>query len=413
MNFDILQTVTIQSSNPILIVEADLESPGPKILYINDAFSKMTNYTLEDLKGKTPRVLQGKKSNRSIQKELKENLLNGDKFSFETVNYKKDGSEYHVKLNIFPIRNKNGDITHYASIQEDITKQKERIDYLQKFVDMQDNIVLISDGERIKFCNKRLFDFFGVNDLEEFNIHYGCISESFIEDDRFFNMSQVKDDENWVDKLRSLYHSKRVVTMLGGDFKIHAFSITVSEFDENNYILSFTNISQTVLNQVKLEEKTILDKLTGAYNREYFEKNYRSLIEKYESEGFKLAIALLDIDHFKSVNDTYGHDVGDYVLKKMVKVVNKFSRKEDILIRWGGEEFVMLLKIKEHGSLDKALEHIRRVIEIEKFETVGKITCSFGASIYNGLEDIEKTIKRADEAVYYSKRGGRNRVSIK
>ena len=127
----------------------------------------------------------------------------------------------------------------------------------------------------------------------------------------------------------------------------------------------------------------------------------------------KLAIALLDIDHFKLVNDTYGRDVGDEVLIHFVKTVKKFSREEDIFIRWGGEEFILILKVKSKKSLEKALEHLRKIIEIQEFPTIGKKTCSIGGTLYKSAEDIYATIKRADEAVYEEKNNGRNQVVIK
>jgi diguanylate cyclase (GGDEF)-like protein len=162
----------------------------------------------------------------------------------------------------------------------------------------------------------------------------------------------------------------------------------------------------------ELHHKNIRDKLTGAYNREFFEQNIDDLIFKFHNKQSSLAIALLDIDHFKSVNDTYGHDVGDAVLIHFVKTVQKFSRDEDIFIRWGGEEFILILKVKSKQSLQKALEHLRQAIQEQDFPTVGEKTCSIGGSIYQDGEQIQNTIKRADEAVYEAKESGRNKVVI-
>ena len=156
----------------------------------------------------------------------------------------------------------------------------------------------------------------------------------------------------------------------------------------------------------------IHDKLTGAFNREYFEQNYQSLLEKYRSTGHLLGIALLDIDHFKSVNDTYGHDVGDEVLKHFVSTVHKFSWVDDIFIRWGGEEFILIVKVLTKADLSKVLEHLRKVIEIQNFPTVGQKTCSIGGTLYQEGEDIEQTIKRADEALYKAKKMGRDRIEF-
>ena len=306
----------------------------------------------------------------------------------------------------------DGNITHFLGYIIDITEREEIHRNLQKFIDTQDNIVILTDGKTSDFANKQFFDFLGYDNLEQFQIKHRCICEFFIENDRFFHLGKINEDENWVHVMQTLPHSQRVVSMLGNDFQIHAFSVTINEFDKDILIVSFTDISQTILESIKLQEKTIHDKLTNAYNREYFEQNYKKLIDKFEQSNHLLGLALLDIDHFKIVNDTYGHDVGDYVLKHFVDIVHKFSRDDDVFIRWGGEEFILVLKVKSVESLETALEHLRKVIEQEKFETIGHKTCSIGATIYKDGEDIDKTIKRADTAVYEAKDSGRNKVII-
>lgn len=400
-----------QSSNPILITEADL-SKGAKMVYANKAFLDMSGYEISELIGQTPKMFQGKDSNKSIGKTIKDDLILGKSVSFETVNYKKDSTKYHVKVNIFPIKDEKGIINYYGAVQEDISSKIESIDYLQRFIDHQDNIIVLTDGKKLNYANKRLYEFLGYFDLEEFNSHHRCICEKFIEDDRFFSLAKVPKDKNWIDIVKELPHSERIVTMLRYDFNIHAFSVTVNSFDENIYIITLTNISQTVLKQINLHKKTIHDKLTGAFNREYFEQNYSSLIEEYLSKEMYFALAIFDIDHFKSVNDNFGHDVGDSVLIEMVEVVNRYSRDNDYFIRWGGEEFIMALGVKTSRSLDSVLNHIRTSIEKFDFKSVGKITCSIGATLYKDEEDIENTIKRADDALYYSKRTGRNKVTV-
>jgi PAS domain S-box-containing protein len=109
----------------ILITELDLEKPGPKIVYVNDGFTKMTGYTKEEVIGKTPRILQGEKTDRHVLDRLKERLIEGQAFFGHTVNYRKDGSEFINQWDIHPLTNKNGEITHWVSYQRDITDRKE------------------------------------------------------------------------------------------------------------------------------------------------------------------------------------------------------------------------------------------------------------------------------------------------
>lgn len=283
---------------------------------------------------------------------------------------------------------------------------------LQKFIDTQDNIVFLTNGKDLNFANKKFFEFVGFEDLNEFKKHNRCVSEIFVENDRFFHLGKLHNGECWVEHMLGLLHSQRIVTILGSDFKLHVFSVSINAFDDNLFIVGLANISQTMIHQITLENKIIHDKLTGAFNREYFEQNYQILINQYTATGHYLGIALLDIDHFKIVNDTYGHDVGDEVLKHFVNTVHKSSRDEDIFIRWGGEEFILILKIMTKANFFKVLDHLREVIEMENFPVVGQKTCSIGGSIYEHGEQIENTIKRADEAVYEAKENGRNMVVI-
>jgi len=283
---------------------------------------------------------------------------------------------------------------------------------LERFIDTQDNIVILTDGEKLNFANKRLFTFLGFKDFDSFIQKHDCVCELFIENDRFFHLGKIQKDENWLHVMRKMPHSKRIVSIMGDNFSIHAFSVTINVFDSSLYIVSFTDISQTMLEHIKLQEKTIHDPLTNAFNREYFEQNYERLIQEYTQNSSKLAIAVLDIDHFKLVNDNFGHDVGDEVLKGFVSTIQKYSRKDDILIRWGGEEFILILKVHSKDDLQRALEHIRKVISMQNFDKVGKKTCSIGGTIYQPDEAITKTIKRADEAVYEAKARGRDQVVI-
>jgi len=357
-----------------------------------------------------------------IDKEQKQNVLqeiraleNSNEDFFKHEPYKVTTKDSNIKWVLdytLLQRDENGKPIYILGYIVDITEQETTLHNLERFIDTQDNIVTLTDGEQITFANKKFFQFLGFKNLEEFNKSHNCICEFFIENDRFFHLAKINENENWIDVIQTLPHSKRIVTMMGNDFQIHAFSIAVNRFDEKLLIVSLTDISQTMVEHIQLEEKTIHDKLTGAYNREFFEQNYQKLLYEFISDGSKFAIALLDIDHFKIVNDTYGHDVGDEVLIDFVKVLENYSRKDDYLIRWGGEEFVMILKVDSSDGLQKALDHLRKVVELHSFPTIGDKTCSIGGTIYKDEEDIDLAIKRADEAVYEAKKSGRNKVVL-
>lgn len=153
------------------------------------------------------------------------------------------------------------------------------------------------------------------------------------------------------------------------------------------------------------------DRLTGAASRLKFDETLKDLIQlssRFEEQKFCLVI--LDIDNFKKVNDTYGHDYGDVVLKEVSKVVKRNIRESDTFARWGGEEFIILLPL---NNLEQALlfaEKIRILISRIKFEKLKMITCSFGLVEFKMGDDEKSIIKRADEFLYKAKESGKNKV---
>jgi PAS domain S-box-containing protein len=120
----LLETAVAQAKEAVLITSAELDPPGPEILFVNPAFSEMTGYSQEEILHKTPRILQGPKSDRAMLQRLREALSRGEPFSGETVNYRKDGGEYYVEWDITPIRTSGGEISHFLSIQRNVTPRK-------------------------------------------------------------------------------------------------------------------------------------------------------------------------------------------------------------------------------------------------------------------------------------------------
>lgn len=168
-------------------------------------------------------------------------------------------------------------------------------------------------------------------------------------------------------------------------------------------------LAQELRNQnAQLHETASYDKLTGVRNRAYLEAYLTGEIEKRRNEP--MSILLLDLDHFKAVNDAYGHDVGDQVLMHVAATVQNSIRKTDVFARWGGEEFVAYLPGAPIGEAYAAAEKIRNAAEQSPYEGVGKITVSIGVAQYRGEKDINDWIKRADVEMYKAKNLGRNRV---
>ncbi|MDD5373898.1 MAG: diguanylate cyclase [Sulfurimonas sp.] len=299
-------------------------------------------------------------------------------------------------------------------LTSELNRQKEELSHfnvkLQKLFDLQKNIVIITDKKNLIMANQAMYEFFGLDDIENFFKYHNCICEKFINDDEFFHLGKVPKGQNWVKAIINLSGDKRIVSMLDYNMTAHAFSVSANEFEEGSYIVSFTDISYTIIEHKKLQLKITHDKLTNALNREFFDNNINLIIQ--ETKPHRLGVIICDIDYFKNVNDTYGHNRGDIVLKTLVNTINDSIRQEDYLIRWGGEEFIILMKIDTLNSLEKRVEYIRKQIEKQYFEEVTNITASFGGTIYRDDEAIIQCIERADKALYIAKQKGRNQIKI-
>jgi diguanylate cyclase (GGDEF)-like protein len=164
--------------------------------------------------------------------------------------------------------------------------------------------------------------------------------------------------------------------------------------------------------EYELERLAVTDRLTQAYNRTKFEEVINLEMERSRRYGRVLSMAILDIDHFKEVNDIYGHLAGDCVLRELSYILRENIRKTDSLFRWGGEEFVIIFTETNLELAGLLAERIRRLVEIYRFEKAGNITISFGVTQYREGDSEDDIIKRADDALYRAKKRGRNRVEV-
>jgi len=163
------------------------------------------------------------------------------------------------------------------------------------------------------------------------------------------------------------------------------------------------------------KERSYRDFLTGMYNRRFFFEAAEAIVKKAERKQSSLLVAMLDIDHFKSINDTYGHDIGDIAIKEVAKILKQTLRGSDLIARFGGEEFCLLLENISPEDRNTLLENVRKKFESNTIQTQNSsivYTVSFGA-FYGNKTDIDSMIKEADLNLYEAKQNGRNRVVLK
>lgn len=195
------------------------------------------------------------------------------------------------------------------------------------------------------------------------------------------------------------------------------------EFDENQQLLitAFAELTALALANVRLREnlryQSIRDPLTGLYNRRYLEDFLFKQLHQAERTKASFAILMLDLDHFKKINDTFGHDAGDLVLKELGQILNSDIRLGDIAARYGGEEFVLLLYDIDAQAAKMKAENLRSAISNLQVkygaQPVGQITASIGISVYpDDAKSPAEVIEAADKALYQAKNKGRNKVIL-
>lgn len=160
----------------------------------------------------------------------------------------------------------------------------------------------------------------------------------------------------------------------------------------------------------QLEQAAGTDRLTGAWNRRRFEDGARQLMALADRRGDALSLLFFDLDHFKRVNDSLGHAVGDQVLKAVCTTVQQQLRASDALVRWGGEEFMVLCPATALAGATMLAEKIRQATEAHPIPQVGMVTISLGVAQHRGLETLAAWVARADAALYRAKERGRNRT---
>jgi diguanylate cyclase (GGDEF)-like protein len=167
--------------------------------------------------------------------------------------------------------------------------------------------------------------------------------------------------------------------------------------------------------QSRIEEMASTDKLTGLLNRHAFAILAAKLLAEHRREPKPVAVLMADIDRFKEINDHHGHLVGDAVLEAVAQVLQRRLRASDLAVRWGGEEFLLLLKGCELDEARRIAEDLRQAVAASPVAT-GKlaipVTISIGVSQFDGKESMDRLIGRADDALYAAKQGGRNRVDM-
>ena len=339
-------------------------------------------------------------------------------------------------------------------IREREERLKEEQVYLENLLlEMGEGVLVLDSNQKIKFVNRSLLEMLGYSEKEINNID---LLKLFTPSDREKVLEILEECLEGKDKCKGrtsiISKDGRIIPVL--------CSMRLLRVDEKetNYLLVFTDLTEIAKREKELEDaleeiKTlneelnkrsqqleialasldmklfetarakeeaerlaITDPLTGLFNRRFLEEKLSNELIRAKAHNNYLSIVMADIDHFKRINDTYGHKVGDEVLKALALILRANTRENDTVARYGGEEFVILLSNVSKYDAYRIAERIRLEIEDTSLEEIGvpeKITVSFGISCFPGDgEDAIDLLKKADQALYQAKSQGRNRVVV-
>lgn len=431
----LLESVLAFANDSVLITEAEpIEAPdGPRILYANEAFTRTTGYSLEEVLGKTPRILQGAQTDRKALDRLKLALKSWQPVEVELINYRKDGTPFWVELSIAPVANARGWYTHWISIQRDITdrktsalqQEKERNEVLElaaRNVPLGDVLTKLISGLEREWPDRVVGFVLADQSQPKLYVDRSDLRDFWERPAVLQMLLQAKDHvpvalgaadggQGWwaqTQTLRSDGGKRRgVIAVLSR----HLIEATPGEREQLDAAASLAGL---VINrydaQHRLEQQALYDSLTGLPNRLHFGRELKRIIDQAEKRNTQMAVGLMDLDRFKLINDTLGHSAGDLLLQQIAVRLRATLRSEDSLARMGGDEFLLAFTgLTRPSQLEELAKRLILAIE-EPFVLEGQevfIRPSIGLSLFpTEGQTPELLLQQADAAMYQAKRRG-------
>lgn len=286
--------------------------------------------------------------------------------------------------------------------------------YYRNLLDSASEIIFVSDHQRIIEANQRFFEFYSkFDDINQFLQKHKCVCDTFIEAPGF--LQPEMDGQYWLDYVLSTADIKHKA-QIKKDGEVHYFEVKVAQIDTYEkplYSVIMHDITEEELYRQQLEVLSETDSLTGVSNRLVFNRTLIQEIQRAHRYHSELSLLVFDIDHFKQVNDTFGHDVGDQVLVCLAERVGELLRETDVLCRIGGEEFTVIMPETNVEQAQQTAERLRVAVEnLPEDSLPAPLTVSFGVAHMTRWDSDKTLFRRADDALYRAKRNGRNRVEL-
>ena len=399
--------------SPVMNVITDVKGV---IQYVNPKFHEITGYASDEAIGKTTSILNAEVHSKEFFHDLWTTISSGREWHGEMCNKKKNGEIYWEYVSISPVRNDKGEITQFISSKEDITDRKRAEEALRINASVFDNTqeaIVIADAQNVILdVNAAFTRITGYNREEALGKNPKMLSSGRQDKVFYSEMWQtLNQHKSWRGEIWNRRKSGEVYAEL-----LSISAICDNEGKVLRYVAVFSDISYIKEHETELSRVAHYDALTGIPNRVLLADRMKQAISQTSRDKNKMAVCYLDLDGFKPVNDTMGHEAGDQVLIEVANRIGTAIRGGDTVARLGGDEFVVLLLGLEKGeecvtTLERLLAAIGKPIGIkDKFVTLG---ASIGVSIFP-LDDVDPDtlLRHADQAMYAVKQSGKNRFHI-
>jgi diguanylate cyclase (GGDEF)-like protein/PAS domain S-box-containing protein len=386
--------------------------------FVNDALCRSVGYTMEELIGMNSRAIHPPEEFEKIVEAYKKLYSTGEPIkALSSTFIRKDGSRGFAEISAFPMRNEKGDIIGFRGVSHDVTERVRMEEALRQseekyrtiLEEIEEGYYEVDLAGNIKFVNRAACRQFGYSEEELIGSNY--------------RVYVPKED------VKGVYKAWNKVYRTGEPLKSYPFATVRKDgtqiFVENSVspirnkegtIIGFRAVSRDVTQRKQFEQKladmATHDSLTGLPNRTLLSDRLTMGLALSRRSGNKLAVLMLDLDRFKVINDTMGHDVGDQLLKAVAERLTSVLRKSDTVARIGGDEFVLVLP--QVPSPDNAAKLAQRILDVfrEPFVFDGhqlNITTSIGIAVYpDDGKEIHVLLKNADNAMYRAKEQGRD-----
>ncbi|WP_304083921.1 diguanylate cyclase [Maridesulfovibrio ferrireducens] len=398
--------------------------PDGSFIFVTGRAENILGYSAEELVGRSPFDFVDEDSSWEVRKEFLDAAQEGRNFNSLVSKFvNRDGHKLWLEFNGVPVMDEAGNVTGFRGATSDITAQRKALQDLQDREDMlqsisdsvQDALILMDDKGLVHFWNPAAEKIFGFSSAEMMGKDLrACV---WLEDN-VDGLEVSHEEKEGQSRLFSSYGSF-TVNVRRKDGNVFPAEVLLSPLrrDDSWWVVgTIRDVTERKEAEDALRKLATTDPLTGLSNRRFFMERSEEELEKARRYNRSLSLLMLDIDFFKKVNDTYGHDAGDDVLKALSVVGLKVLRNVDVFGRIGGEEFSILLPDTDIDGAVLVAERIRNEIEQAKMQTRSgalTITVSIGvATVNEQICTLEHLLKAADLGLYAAKDAGRNLVKV-